>query len=370
MVNDSGMNTVASSAAGKSRKRVKTTPFEIGGKSIKPGEHSAVDLPIPNLYTHSSMTWPVYVIHGKKPGPVMFLSGAVHGDEINGVEIIRRVLKSRSVKRLRGTLIALPVVNIFGFINQTRYLPDRRDLNRAFPGSERGSLAARMANLFLQEIVSRCTHGIDLHTAAIHRDNLPQVRAVLSDPETEKMARAFISPVIVDTPIVEGTLRSAAQKLGVPVIVYEAGEALRFDEVAIRAGVKGVISTMRDLGMLPRSRRIRKQVEPIVARSTTWIRASKSGIIRTVKPLGALVEKDEIMGIISDPFGEEEQSVRAPSEGIIIGRTNIPLVNEGEALFHLAKFKDAENVLEQVEEFQNEMDPTTDSIPSTEPPIV
>ena len=189
MVNDSGMNTGASSAAGKSRKRVKTTPFEIGGKSIKPGEHSAVDLPIPNLYTHSSMTWPVYVIHGKKPGPVMFLSGAVHGDEINGVEIIRRVLKSRSVKRLRGTLIALPVVNIFGFINQTRYLPDRRDLNRAFPGSERGSLAARMANLFLQEIVSRCTHGIDLHTAAIHRDNLPQVRAVLSDPETEKMTR-------------------------------------------------------------------------------------------------------------------------------------------------------------------------------------
>ena len=370
MANSSNSSDDRTSPNGQGAKRVKAKPFEIGGESIKSGEQKAVYLPIPDLYTHNSMTWPVYVVQGKYSGPVLFLSGAVHGDEINGVEIIRRVLKSKIVKRLRGTLIALPVVNIFGFINQTRYLPDRRDLNRAFPGSERGSLAARMANLFLQEIVSRCTHGIDLHMAAIHRDNLPQVRAVLSDPETEKMARAFISPVIVDTPIVEGTLRSAAQKLSVPVIVYEAGEALRFDEVAIRAGVKGVISTMRDLGMLPGSTRIKKQVEPFVARSTTWTRASKSGILRTVKTLGALVDKGEIMGIISDPFGEEEESVCAPSEGIIIGRTNIPLVNEGEALFHLARFKDAENVLEQVEEFQNEMDPTTDRIPSTEPPIV
>lgn len=345
-------------------------PFEIGNMVIQPGQRTAVDLPIPDLYTHNSMTWPTYVIHGKNPGPVLFLSGAIHGDEINGVEIIRRVLNSKAIRRIKGTLIALPVVNIFGFINQTRYLPDRRDLNRSFPGSEKGSLAARMANLFLQEVVSRCTHGIDLHTAAIHRDNLPQVRAVLDNPETERMAKAFISPIIVDTPIVEGTLRSAAEKIGVSVIVYEAGEALRFDEVAIRAGVKGIIATMRELDMLPKAKLPYKRVDSIVARSTTWIRAPRSGILRTIKSLGNKVEKDEIMGIISDPFGEEEEIVTAPSEGIIIGRTNIPLVNEGEALFHIARFKNAENVLEQVEEFQNDMDPMTDVKPSSEPPIV
>lgn len=330
----------------------------------------AIDLPIPNLYTHSAISWPVYVIHGRRSGPIMFLSGAIHGDEINGVEIIRRVLKSKSINRLRGTLIALPVVNIFGFINQTRYLPDRRDLNRSFPGSVKGSLAGRMANLFLQEIVSRCTHGIDLHTAAIHRNNLPQVRAVLDDQETERMARAFVSPVIVDTPITEGTLRNAAGKMGVAVIVYEAGEALRFDEVAIRAGVKGVIATMRELRMLPKPKLLRKRIAPIVARSTTWVRAPKSGILRSVKTLGEKVDKDDLMGIISDPFGEDEENVTASAEGIIIGRTNIPLVNEGEALFHIARFKNAENVLEQVEEFRYEMDPATDETPSSEPPIV
>jgi predicted deacylase len=344
--------------------------FEIGGVVIEPGKRSALDLPIPNLYTHNSMTWPIYVIHGKKQGPVMFLSGAVHGDEINGVEIIRRVLKSKSLNRISGTVIALPVVNIFGFINQSRYLPDRRDLNRSFPGSERGSLAGRMANLFIQEVVSRCTHGIDLHTAAIHRVNLPQVRAVLDDPDTEVMARAFGSPVIVDTTIVEGTLRKAAEKLGVSVIVYEAGEALRFDEVAIRAGVKGILSTMRELDMLRRSKRKYRRVEPIVARSTTWVRAPKSGILRAIKSLGAMVEKGELLGIVSDPFGTEEENASAPSEGIIIGRTNIPLVNEGEALFHIARFRNTEDVLEQVEEFQNNMDPSTDDKPSSEPPIV
>ncbi len=344
--------------------------FEIGGVMIQPGQRISVDLPVPDLYTHNSMTWPIHVIHGKKPGPVLFISGAIHGDEINGVEIIRRILHSKSLNRIRGTLIALPVVNIFGFINQSRYLPDRRDLNRSFPGSGKGSLAARMANLFIKGVLTKCTHGIDLHTAAIHRDNFPQVRAMLEDPEIEKMARAFSSPVIIDTAIVEDSLRSAASKMNIPVIVYEGGEALRFNEEAIRAGVKGVISTMRSLEMQPKLKRQPKKVEPYVARSTTWVRAPQSGILRSVKSLGELVERHEVMGIISDPFGEEDEDVLAPAEGIIIGRTNIPLVNEGEALFHIAQFKDSENVLEQVEEFQNDMDPSTDKTPSSEPPIV
>ena len=344
-------------------------PFEIGGFSIAAGEQRSIQISIPNLYTNTSMSLPVKVIHGKHSGPVLFVSGAVHGDEINGVEIIRRLLKTKSLVNLKGTLIAIPVVNIFGFINQTRYLPDRRDLNRCFPGSVKGSLAARMAYLFLNEIVSKCTHGIDLHTGAIHRDNLPQIRAYLDDEITETMAHAFTSPVILNTQIVEGSLREASEKLGVSVIVYEAGEALRFDEVAIRAGVKGVISVMRELGMLPKAKRKNTKLSPLVATSSIWIRASQSGILRSITPLGARVAKNDILGFISDPFGEEEEEIKSPDNGIIIGKSNIPLVNEGEALFHLARFESTGSAANNVEEFQQELAPETDTNIPVEQPI-
>lgn len=343
--------------------------FEIGGQSIKPGEKCDIEFPIPNLYTTTALSLPIKVIHSKRPGPVIFISAALHGDEINGVEIIRRLLHVKSLARLRGTLIAIPVVNIFGFINQERYLPDRRDLNRSFPGSVTGSLAARMANLFLNEIVSRCNYGIDLHTGAIHRENLPQVRALLDDEVTEMMARAFTSPVIINTNIVEGSLRAEVEKMGIPVIVYEAGEALRFNEVAIRAGVRGVISVMRELGMPPKLKKKKKFVEPLVATSSIWVRAPQSGILRSITPLGARVSKGEVLGIISDPFGDDEQSVISEDDGIIVGKSNIPLVNEGEALFHLARFKSPDTAADNVEEFHQELNPDTDARLPSEPPI-
>lgn len=343
--------------------------FQIGEYEIEAGTRATIELGIPSLYTHTALDMPIQVIHGKKTGPVLFLSAAIHGDEINGVEIIRRVLNTKTINRIKGTLIAIPVVNVFGFINQSRYLPDRRDLNRSFPGSEKGSLAARMAYLFLNEIVSKSTHGIDLHTGAIHRENLPQVRAVLDDVETEKMARAFTSPVILNTSIVEGTLREASEKKEISVIVYEAGEALRFDEVSIRAGVRGVISVMRSIGMLPPLKSKRKLVEPIVAQKSSWVRAPQSGILRAVKSLGELVNKDELLGIISDPFGEVEEDILSPSDGIIVGRTNIPLTNEGEALFHVAQFKSTASAADKVESFQQKFDPDTDTSEPDELPI-
>lgn len=328
----------------------------IGGVSVKAGQRCTVDLDVPDLYTHTGITLPVQVIHGKKAGPVLFLSGALHGDEINGVEIIRRILKNKLMNAIAGTLLAVPVVNIYGFINKTRYLPDRRDLNRSFPGSETGSLAARMANVFLREIVARCTHGIDLHTAAIHRDNMPHVRALMDDPETKRVARAFSLPVILNTSIVAGSLRESAEKSGVTVIVYEAGEALRFDEDSIQRGTDGILSVMREIGMLPRLKKTRtKKLEPLVAQSSTWVRAPESGILRAMKTLGEPVHKNELMGIISDPFGKKEEEVRATANGIIIGRTNIPLVNEGEALFHIARFKTTYELEDQLEEIQNYM---------------
>ncbi len=344
-------------------------PITIAGVSVRPGERVSTEIPVPSLYTHTQLEMPIQIIHGRKPGPTLFLSGALHGDEINGVEIIRRILHAKSLNRLRGTLIAIPVVNIFGFINQSRYLPDRRDLNRSFPGSETGSLAGRIAHLFLNEIVSHCSHGIDLHTGAIHRDNFPQIRAVLDDPETERMARAFMSPVILNTSIVQGSLREAVEKLGISVIVYEAGEALRFDEVCIRAGVRGVISVMRELEMLPALKRRKKTVDPIVARSSSWVRAPQSGILRMIKPLGSRVQADELLGIVADPFGEREENVLSPADGIIVGKTNIPLVNEGEALFHVARFKRPDSAAEKIEAFQQIMDPATDQVTPVEPPV-
>lgn len=345
-------------------------PIVICNTSINAGERQTLEIPVPSLYTHTDLELPVHVVHGRKPGPVLFLSAALHGDEIIGVEIIRRVLKHKSIDKIKGTLVAIPVVNIYGFIDQTRYLPDRRDLNRSFPGSEKGSMAGRMANLFLNEIVSKCTHGIDLHTGAIHRENLPHIRAVLDDEQTERMARAFTSPVILNTPIVEGSLREAAEKSGTSVIVYEAGEALRFDEVSIRAGVRGIISVMRSLEMLPALKSKRRLAEPIVARSSLWVRAPQSGILRVLKPLGSRVKLNELLGFVSDPFGEVEEEILSPVDGIIIGRTNLPLVNEGEALFHIAKFKSAENVADKVEQFQQILDPLTDTNLPDEPPIL
>jgi predicted deacylase len=343
--------------------------FDIGDVAVAPGERKLVELRIPELYTHASLSIPIQVLHGKRPGPRLFVCAAIHGDEINGVEVIRRLINQKVLKSLRGTLIALPVVNVYGFIYRSRYLPDRRDLNRSFPGSAKGSLAARVAHLFLQQIATGCTHGIDLHTGAIQRYNLPQIRANLDDPETARMARAFPAPVLINTSLLDGSLRKSLAEMGVPVIVYEAGEALRFDEIAIRAGVKGVVSVMRELGMLPTTR-ARKVVEPLIARTSGWIRAPQSGILRSTTPLGAKVEKNGVLGIVSDPFGAQEKEVRSSASGIIVGRTNLPLVNEGEALYHLARFERLDEVAETVEEFQFEYDPITDEKAPEEPPIV
>ncbi len=336
----------------------------IGGKRIAPRSRATVDLPVPQLYTHTAMTMPVHVVRGREDGPHLFVCAAIHGDEI-----IRRLVRRPPLKRLRGTLLAIPIVNVFGVIHNSRYLPDRRDLNRVFPGSERGSLAARIAHLFMREIVDQCTHGIDLHTGALHRANLPQVRARLDDEATAALARAFGVPVLLNSDLRDGSLREAAAERGIPMLLYEAGEALRFDEFSIRVGVQGVLNVMRALGMLPRRRSEKPRArEPFVARSSAWIRAPQSGIFRGAAPLGARVKKGDVLGVISDPFGESESEVRAQSGGVIIGRANMPLVHAGEALFHIARFESAREVASEVEAFQSDHEEAIATAP--EPPIV
>ncbi|BCR06588.1 succinylglutamate desuccinylase [Desulfuromonas versatilis] len=310
----------------------------IGGRQVQPGRREIIDLPMARLYTHTEMMMPVHVAHGRREGPRLFISGALHGDEIIGVEIIRRLLKLKALQRLRGTLIAIPVVNAFGFINRTRYLPDRRDLNRSFPGSSKGSLSSRLARLFMDEIVAHCTHGIDLHSGSNFRSNLPQIRACLDDPETRRLATAFGAPVIIDARLRDGSLREAVMEKGLPMLLYESGEALRFNEVAVKTGLRGILAVMREIGMLGGQPRRKPQAEPLVAQGTTWVRAPKSGITIFRCELGSRVNKGEVLGVIGDPFGNNEEQVRAPLTGVVIGRLNLPLVHAGDALFNIASF--------------------------------
>ena len=347
-------------------------PLIVGGEVIHRGTRRTLELRLPLLYTHTPVVMSTHVIRGRRDGPCLFVSSAIHGDEINGMEIIRRLIRAPALKHLSGTLIAVPVVNVYGFVRQSRYLPDRRDLNRSFPGSDKGSLAARLANAFVEEVVVKADYGIDLHTGAVHRENLPQIRASFDDTGVvERMAKAFKSPVILNADLRDGSLRSAAQSLGVPVLIYEGGEALRYDELVIRAGVSGVIGVMRELGMLrpsTRSRSVRRP-EPVVARSSQWVRAPQSGILRAAKSLGARVQKDEVLGWIADHLGDNEVPVETTVAGVIIGKVNLPLVSEGEALYHIARFGKPDTAAEVVEQFQYEIGPVSDQQPPEEPPI-
>ena len=315
-------------------------PFTIGPHSIEPGRRATVDLPVSVLSNHTPMTLPIHVLHGAKPGPVLFISGVVHGDEIQGVEIIRRVLRHKSVEAVSGTLLAIPIVNGFGFLNHSRYMPDRRDLNRSFPGSDQGSLASLLADLFMREVVLRSQYGIDLHTAALHRSNLPQIRISPDEPELLELAQIFGPPVVLVSKLREGTLRQCARDAGVKMLLYEGGEALRFDEAAIRTGTQGILRVMKKLGMIDVADVGGGKAAPALSHSSTWLRAPEGGILRTKHGIGDHVGKGETIGEISDPLGERSVRVVCDDAGIVIGRTNLPVVNRGDALYHVARMKE------------------------------
>ena len=290
----------------------------------------------------------------------------------NGVEIIRRLLKLRGLKQLRGTLIAVPIVNVHGFLRHSRYLPDRRDLNRSFPGTSKGSVASRLAKVFVDEILAKADYGIDLHTGAVHRSNLPQIRADLSQDTVRAMADAFGCPLLIDAPLREGSLREYADRKGVPLLLYEAGEALRFDEFSIRAGVRGVVGVMRHLGMLSERRNAKKTAAPVVAEDSSWERAPESGILRMLVELGQYVEKEQVLAYVADPFGQTEVEVKSEHAGIVIGRTYLPLAHAGDAIYHVARVKGAEKLAARVEKFQeaHEPDHPDDRGLADEPPLV
>lgn len=331
-------------------------PFTLGGETIAPGARRTVDLPVSVLSDHTPVTLSAHVVHGRRPGPVMFVSAAVHGDEVIGVEIVRRLLRAAPVARLSGTLVAVPIVNSFGFINKSRYLPDRRDLNRSFPGSPQGSLAARLADLFLREIVAPCDVGIDLHSAAVGRTNLPQIRLTPGNTRLAELGRAFGAPVTLMSKTRDGSLREWAEEEAVDVLLYEAGEGLRFDEHAARAGVAGILRVMAHLGMIAPRGVPRARIASVICERSSWVRAPSGGLLRALKRRGDYVEKGQVLGVVSDPFGERDAEVQAETTGILIGRSDLPVVNEGDALFHIAEPVDQKKAEVAAERFEDVME--------------
>lgn len=310
--------------------------LSVNGFDVAPGERKRVEIPIARLPTQGTQRLAVEVLNGASDGPCLWLSAAIHGDELNGLEIIHRVLRRLEPGEMAGSLLAVPIVNVFGFLHQDRYMPDRRDLNRSFPGSANGSLASRLAHLFLTEIVEKATHGVDLHTGSLHRVNLPQVRGDLDDPATRRCALAFGAPMVIHGEAPDGSLRKSVARRGLPIIVYEAGEPQRFDKSAIEMGVAGVLRLMADLGM--RDGAGDPPVGPMVeARKRSWVRARRSGILRLEVSLGDRVKARQRIGAIEAVLGGDSAPIHSSHPGIVIGHTANPLVYQGDAVAHIAR---------------------------------
>ena len=309
--------------------------LKVGDREIRRGTTEQILLEVSEYYTATPVNVPVTVIRGERRGPTLFLTAAIHGDELNGVETVRIVMTSITPDQLAGTLICVPVVNRMGFQNHTRYLPGRRDLNRFFPGDPNGNAASRTAHILFREIVTRCNYGIDLHTASVGRTNLPHVRADMSNQEARRIARAFGSEIIIDNAGSGKTLRSAATGAGVPTIILEAGETFRFQRNMVAHGVTGVRNVLSSLGMIdekPKEARFQ-----VIIKVSDWVRSTRGGIADIHVRPGEIVYKGDEIASITNPFGREVSTVRSPLTGLIIGITTVPMVNPGDAICHVAK---------------------------------
>lgn len=305
----------------------------INGQTVEPGENKTVILNSYELHTKTRIEIPVHVIHSKQKGPTMLLSAGMHGEETNGIEIIRKVISNKEVQQLKcGTLVAIPVINIISFLYGSRDLPDGRDLNRCFPGSKSGSLGSRIAYDLVKHILPLIDFGIDFHTGGAKINNFPQLRCVFDFPDNVLLAEKFSAPLIIDSDYRDGTFRKEASKKGKPVLVYEGGESMRFDYSAIEEGVKGCMRLMHAYNMIDT---FTPKNESVKIERDTWVRANNSGLFHMTVKNGARVMKDDLLGIIVDPFGETENRIISPVNGYIVGINNQPVVNQGDALIHI-----------------------------------
>lgn len=304
----------------------------INGTRIGLGEKVQVQLNIADLPSHTRVDMPIYIFRGKKDGPVLLLVGGMHGDEVNGIEIVRRMIARKIIKPQKGSVIAVPVLNIYGFLNSSRELPDGRDLNRSFPGKKSGALASRVASIFMEEIVSKVGYGIDFHTGGASRSNYPQIRCNLYRPEVRELAEAFGAPFIVHADYRERSFRKEAWKNKKLVLLYEGGESQRFDELSIEEAIKGSKRVMHHLGILKKS----PAPAPFkIITKTVWVRAKYAGLFTAEVRNGSSVEKGDVLARITDPYGDFRVSVKAPQKGHIIAINYMPVVHMGDALIHL-----------------------------------
>lgn len=306
---------------------------KIAGKEIKPGEFKEININIARLPSHTQIETPIYVSRSQEEGPILALMAGMHGDEINGMEIVRRIIDGNLHRAQRGTVVCIPIINVYGFLNFSRDVPDGKDVNRSFPGSKSGSLASRVAYHITHDIIPNIDYGIDFHTGGAMRTNYPQVRAMLSDAKNLELANAFAAPFTLDAPFRPNSLRKEASKKGKNIIVYEAGESLRFDQQAIEEGIAGTLRLMKHLKMID-SAPVPTETNRVIW-SSSWIRAKHAGLFQTAVACGDLVHKGQWVGTITDPFGEFKEQVMAKETGYVVGLNNIPVVNAGDALMHL-----------------------------------
>ncbi|HOX82655.1 MAG TPA: succinylglutamate desuccinylase/aspartoacylase family protein [Chryseolinea sp.] len=305
----------------------------IAGKEIHPGEFKTIDMNIARLPSHTVIDTPIYISRGLEDGPVLALTAGMHGDEINGMEIVRRILDSGLHQPKRGVTVCMPIVNIYGFLNYSRDVPDGKDINRSFPGNKNGSLASRVAYNLMREVIPFIDYGVDFHTGGAMRTNYPQVRAVLKNERNLELARAFNAPFTIDSPFRPNSLRKVASKRGKNIIVYEGGESLRFDQHAIEEGIAGTQRLMKYLNMIDNAPEAKNKSKIIW--SSSWIRAKYAGLFQTSVLCGDLVQKGQCVGTITDPFGEFKEEIFSNDMGYVIGLNNIPVINAGDALMHI-----------------------------------
>ncbi|MEM9856036.1 MAG: succinylglutamate desuccinylase/aspartoacylase family protein [Bacteroidota bacterium] len=308
--------------------------MNIGNQEILAGQIKTIEFNIAKLPSHSSIDISVTVARGKEPGPVLLLLGGLHGDEINGIEIVRRMIENKWNVPERGSTICIPILNIFGFIHFSRYVPDGKDVNRSFPGSKSGSLASRVAYYLMKEIIPKMDYGIDFHTGGDDRSNFPQVRCMMNDPENAELAKAFHAPFSLNSPYRPKSLRQSAAKLGKKILVYEGGESSRFDEHAIQEGLDGTLRVMKHLNMHDKAVAEPSSVN-VYCKSSSWIRAKASGIFQSNVKNGQAVAKGQIVGHITDPFGDFKVPVKSTYHGYVIGLNNNPIIHQGDAVMHI-----------------------------------
>jgi uncharacterized protein len=307
--------------------------IHINGMDIKPGQNAQVSLNWYQLPTKTIIEIPVYVFRSEEPGPTLLILAGMHGDEINGIEIVRRLIKRKDIQKpLCGSIIAIPVINIISFLYGSRDLPDGRDLNRCFPGTKSGSLGSRIAYDLMNEIIPQIDFGIDFHTGGAKISNYPQLRCVTTNKTNLDLGKKFSPPLIINSPFRDSTLRKEAARKGKSILVFEGGESSRFDYLSINEGMNGCLRLMKHFKMLD----LELPNNPtVLLNKTTWVRAKSSGLFHTSKTNGAHIRKGELIGMICDPYGDYEEKILASHDGYIVGINNQPVINQGDALMHI-----------------------------------